>query len=92
MTIVIRKISKPACAPCALLANVLQTNASTLEFHGAELIEQDIVEEPEIIEQYGITSAPTVIFEKDGEEVARLAGARAISEVFMTLERISDKK
>jgi thioredoxin 1 len=89
MSIVLRKISKPACAPCALLANVLRTNASMLEEHGAELIEQDIGDNPELIEQYGISSAPTVIFEKDGEEVARLAGARAISEVFSTLERIS---
>lgn len=90
MTIVVRKISKPACAPCALLANVLKTNASLLEDKGAVLIEQDIADEPEIIEQFGITSAPTVIFEKDGEEVARLAGARAISEVFSTLERVSN--
>lgn len=91
MTIVVRKISKPACAPCALLANVLKTNAGMLEEHGATLIEQDIGDNPEIIEQYGIQSAPTVIFEKDGEEVARLSGANAISQVFSTLERVSNE-
>lgn len=86
MVIIIRKLSRPGCRPCAILANYLEEIAQELTLNGAILVNHDISREPELVEKYDITSVPVLIFERNGVEVARINGLVAPQEILDTLE------
>jgi thioredoxin 1 len=84
MNITIKKFSKKDCRPCAALANYIGDidlfNAS------ATLINVDIEEHPEAIEQYGLTSVPVLVMERNGVEVGRIVGLVGTEEIIEAIE------
>lgn len=60
--------------PCAMVALVLDDMKDELNALGVTVESIDIVDQPQYIDQYGLQSTPTLIFEKDGEEVTRIIG------------------
>lgn len=79
--IVIRKLSKPNCRPCAILAYGIASITDKLTEINATVIEHDIVAEPSLVDKYGITGVPTLIFERNGEEITRLNGLVSADEI-----------
>jgi thioredoxin 1 len=82
--ITIKKFSKPGCVPCKVLANYL--GEIDLPALNAELVEIDIADQPEAIDQYGLTSVPVLIFERSGVEVTRMIGLRPVEEIVSAIE------
>jgi thioredoxin 1 len=82
--ITIKKFSKPGCRPCAALANYL--GDIDLFNAGATLVNIDISEQPEVIDQYGLTSVPVLIFERSGVEVGRIVGLVGTEEILEAIE------
>jgi thioredoxin 1 len=73
------KFSRPGCVPCAALSNYF-TEINLAE-HGATLSEIDITKQPEVIDQYGLTSVPVTVFKRNGVEVVRITGLRPVEEL-----------
>jgi thioredoxin 1 len=71
------------CGPCKMLAPVIDGLAESYE--GKAIVGKvNVDHEQELAIRYGVMSIPTVIFFKDGEEVARKVGvmpAGAFTEV-----------
>lgn len=66
----------PWCAPCRMLAPVIEELADELD--GAVVFGKlDTDSEGEIAIAYGVGSIPTLILFKNGEEIARLSGLRS---------------
>lgn len=79
--ITIRKLSKPNCRPCAILSYGISSITDKLTEEHATVIEHDIVAEPELIDKYGITGVPVLIFERNGQEITRLNGLVSADEI-----------
>jgi thioredoxin 1 len=61
------------CGPCKMLSPVLESLAP--EFEGKlEIVKVDIDEAAEIAQKYNVTSVPTIVFIKGGQEVDRMVG------------------
>ena len=61
------------CGPCKMLAPVIEGLGD--EYEGKAVVGKvDVDEEQELAIRYGVMSIPTVIFFKDGQEVARKVG------------------
>ncbi|CAM3634097.1 thioredoxin family protein [Mesobacillus zeae] len=84
MIIVMKKFSKPNCRPCQALANYI--GDIDLFNVGATLENIDISEHPEVIDQYGLTSVPVLIFFRNGVEVHRINGLRPTEEIIDAIE------
>lgn len=84
MIITIKKFSKPNCRPCQVLANYI--GDIDLFNAGATLVNIDISEKPEVIDQYGLTSVPVLVFERNGLEVHRITGLRPTEEIIDAIE------
>jgi thioredoxin 1 len=82
--ITIKKFSKPDCRPCAALANYI--GEIDLFNAGATLINIDITEQPEVINQYGLTSVPVLVMERNGVEVGRIVGLVGTEEIIEAIE------
>ena len=62
------------CGPCRMLGPVIEQLAG--QYKGkAEIGKVDVDEQGELAMRYGVMSIPTVIFFKDGKEIAREVGA-----------------
>lgn len=86
MTIIIRKLSKPNCRPCAAISNYLTEIAPQNEQAGAVVSEHDVMVEKALLEKYEITGVPVLVFERNGMEVARLNGLVSTQEMLETLQ------
>jgi len=82
--ITIKKFSRPGCRPCKCLTNYL----SDFDFLKARATPEniDIEERPEVIDQYGLTGVPVLVFERSGVEVHRLNGLRPTEEIIDAIE------
>lgn len=61
------------CGPCKMLAPVIEGLGD--DYEGKAIVGKiNVDEEQELAIRYGVMSIPTVIFFKDGEEVARKVG------------------
>ena len=61
------------CGPCRMLAPVIEDLAQ--QYEGKAVVGKiDVDEQPELAVRYGVTTIPTVIFFKDGKEIARKVG------------------
>jgi thioredoxin-like negative regulator of GroEL len=78
------KFSKPGCRPCVALANYI--GDIDLFNAGATLENIDITERPEVVDQYGLTSVPVLVFERSGVEVHRIVGLRPTEEIIDAIE------
>jgi thioredoxin 1 len=86
MTIIIRKLSRPNCRPCAAIANYLEEIAPQLAEQGATVTEHDVMIERALLEKYEIQSVPVLVFERNGVEIARLNGLVGPDEILDTLQ------
>lgn len=61
------------CGPCKMLAPVIEGLGD--DYEGKAVVGKiNVDEEQELAIRYGVMSIPTVIFFKDGEEIARKVG------------------
>lgn len=86
IAITIRKLSKPNCRPCAVLSYAMADISAKLTQANAVVSEHDIEVETELIERYGITGVPVLIFERNGAEIARLTGMVSTAEILDAVE------
>lgn len=84
--IIIRKLSRVNCRPCAVLTYALNDIADQLTAVNAQVSEHDIDVEFGLIRKYGITSVPTLIFERNGAEITRLNGLVSTAEILDAVE------
>jgi thioredoxin 1 len=82
--ITVKKFSKANCRPCQALANYI--GDIDLFNVGATLINVDITEHPEVIDQYGLTSVPVLVMERNGVEVGRIVGLVGTDEIIEAIE------
>jgi thioredoxin 1 len=62
------------CGPCRQIAPIIEDLAD--EFEGrAKVGKVDVDENPQVAQQYGVRSIPTLMFFKDGEMQEQLVGA-----------------
>ncbi|AYA77375.1 hypothetical protein DOE78_19030 [Bacillus sp. Y1] len=78
------KVSKANCRPCAVLANYL--SEINFEAHNATLSEINIADDPSVIEKYGLTSVPVLVYERNGVEVHRINGLASVEEIVEAIE------
>lgn len=62
------------CGPCKMLSPVLEALASELEEGDVKIGKLDIEHNQATSQKYHVTSVPTLILFKDGQEVDRLIG------------------
>ena len=64
-----------SCVPCKRMSPVL---AELEESYAGKLYvgKVNIAYEPELVEKYEVSSAPTLVFFKDGKEIQRLTGVQ----------------
>ena len=61
------------CGPCKMLSPVIESLVP--EFAGKlEIVKVDVDAEQELAQKYGVTSIPTIVFIKNGQEVDRMVG------------------
>jgi thioredoxin 1 len=70
--------------PCKVLANYI--GEIDLFGLGATLENIDITENPEVIDQYGLSSVPVLVFERSGVEVGRIVGLVGAEEIIDAIE------
>ena len=62
------------CGPCKAMAPQFERAAATLEPH-FRLLKVDIDQSPDVTSRFSIRSVPTLLLLKNGQEIARTAGA-----------------
>ena len=63
------------CGPCRMIAPIIEELST--EFNGkAKIAKVDIEKAQEVTSEYQVTSIPTIILFKDGQEVKRFVGLR----------------
>ena len=73
--ITVKKFYAEWCGPCKVLTPVME-NVQT-KFQGVSFESVDIDSQFEIAQKYYVRSVPTVIVEKNGEEVQRFVGVQS---------------
>lgn len=60
------------CGPCQIQGRILEEKESALE--GAKICKCNVDENPELAEEFGVQTIPTLIVFKNGEAVTRVSG------------------
>ena len=77
------------CGPCRMLSPVI--DGLDKKYEGKAVIGKvNVDEEQELAIRYGVMSIPTVIFFKDGEEVARKVGMLPAAQYTQVLDNYLD--
>ena len=63
------------CQPCRMLAPIMEKVQS--KFEGVNFTDVDVDTEYEVAQKYFVRNVPTVVIEKDGQEVQRFAGLQS---------------
>jgi len=74
------------CGPCLMLSPILEEIAVEKKIN---LIKIDVEVEPELAQQFNVTSLPTVIILKDNKIITSLTGSRPKSEYLKAISSIS---
>lgn len=85
--LVIADFYSDSCVPCKRMSPLL---AELEEEYSdcVKLVKLNINFDGEIAEEYGVTAVPTLIFFKNGNETARLAGAVKKSQLIETINNL----
>lgn len=75
----------PWCGPCRMVAPIVEELAKTY-LGKAKVAKLNTDEAPDIAGRYGIRSIPTMMFFKNGEQVAQLIGAYPKSKITEKLD------
>ena len=70
--ITVKRFTAAWCGPCKQLAPIIGQIQS--EISGVDFQTVDVDASPDIAMKYGVNSIPTLVFEKDGQEVKRTLG------------------
>lgn len=92
IAIIIRKLSRVGCRPCAVVTYALNEMTDQLSQVNAHVSEHDIDVEFGLIRKYGITSVPVLIFERNGAEITRLNGLVSAAEVLDAVQFAKDSR
>ena len=77
------------CGPCKMLAPIIEGLGD--EYEGKAIVGKiDVDQEQELAIRYGVMSIPTVIFFKDGQEIARKVGVMPGSAFTAVLDNYLD--
>ncbi len=60
------------CGPCQIQGRILEEKEAVLE--GAKICKCNVDENPELAEEFGVQTIPTLIVFKNGEAVTRVSG------------------
>jgi len=71
----VKKFYADWCGPCKVLTPLMENVKS--KFNNVNFEDIDIEVQYEIAQKYYVRSVPTVIIEKDGEEVQRFTGVQS---------------
>ena len=74
----------PWCGPCRMVGPVIEELSE--EVLNVKFAKLNVDDEPEVAEQYGIMSIPTLILFRNGEVAKRVTGARGKAELKEWLE------
>lgn len=74
------------CGPCRIMSPVLEEIHSELDGE-ATICKLNVDDFPEIASKYAISTIPTMVLFKNGEEIERLIGVRPKSDVVNMIER-----
>lgn len=75
------------CAPCARQAQIIEEVKPEIHKNGIYIEEEDIHSKPELVDEYGITSAPTVVLlNKKGKLLKKWSGVKDAGEIRNILE------
>ena len=66
----------PWCAPCRMIAPILEEIHDEMQGK-ASIVKLNVDENPQVSQEYGITSIPTLLIFKNGEMVDRNVGGAA---------------
>lgn len=80
----------PWCGPCRALSPVLEQVAEEMA-DAVTIAKVNIDTAPEIAEQFGIQSIPTMLYFKNGTEVTRTTGMLPKSEILKNIESLTQK-
>lgn len=76
------------CGPCRMMGPVVEELAN--DYAGKVKVGKvNVDEQPELAQEYGIMSIPTIIIFKEGKIVNQLVGARAKSELENVLDALN---
>lgn len=64
------------CGPCRMLSPIVDEIANEVEGN-AKVCKINVDEQPELAQQFGIMSIPTLVFMKNGEITAKEVGVRS---------------
>ncbi len=77
----------PWCGPCLMIAPVLEELAG--EYEGRlRTVKVNVDDSPNVAEQYGIRSIPSLVFFKDGKEVTRAIGALPKAKLAAVIQQV----
>lgn len=78
--------SIPGCPPCRLVESFMEELSE--EFREISIIHVNAERWSELVERFGILNVPTLVYLKDGKEVARQNLIRGKEEVIIKLEEL----
>lgn len=77
----------PWCGPCQMMGPIIEELAK--EYEGKIKVGKvNVDEEPELSQEFGIMSIPTIIVVKGGETVKQMIGTRSLEELEAVLESL----
>lgn len=79
MSTTLLKFSAPWCAPCRMMAPIVESVMT--EFDNIKLESVNIDDDSDKAVEYAVRSVPTLIVLKNGEKVGSLVGSRTVEEL-----------
>lgn len=79
----ILKFSAEWCMPCKMLEESLQAEPLSVEVE-----EVDVDANRDLAIEYSIRSVPTLVYIKEGREIARVTGAKSVAELQKWVDNI----
>ncbi|MDR0898669.1 MAG: thioredoxin [Oscillospiraceae bacterium] len=70
----------PWCGPCRMVAPHVEAVAEKMDGEAA-FIKINVDDNPSLAQRFGVMSIPTLVIFKDGEEAARMVGARGRADI-----------
>ena len=82
----------PWCGPCKMMMPTIEKLAKefSVEDSNVEIIKINADENPDQVAKYQVRGIPTLLFEKDGEIVARLVGVQQEATIRETINTFSN--
>lgn len=75
---VIIDMTAPWCAPCKQMEPILEKVEEETDI---KVVKVDVDEHPDIAELYGISSVPTTIYYRDGEQLESKVGTQSFATI-----------